>query len=163
MGPDAMIFIFWMLSLKPTFSLSSFTFIKRLFSSSLLSAIRVVSSAYLRLLIFLLTIMSLFPFYSWGIYSFRKLIDLLKMIYLHYLGISGNGRISGQGPQTSWFQVPWRQGLLSFSSSSSSILSKWRQIVKREGRTTSLGLCSSVYEMGVLGPNSQDWKIIECT
>ena len=28
MGPDAMIFIFWMLSLKPTFSLTSFTFIK---------------------------------------------------------------------------------------------------------------------------------------
>ena len=39
-----------MLSFKPTFSLSSFTFIKRLFSSSSLSAIRVVSSAYLRLL-----------------------------------------------------------------------------------------------------------------
>ena len=38
---------------KPTFSLSSFTFIKRLFSSSSLSAIRMVSSAYLRLLIFL--------------------------------------------------------------------------------------------------------------
>ena len=38
-----------MLSFKPTFSLSSFTFIKRLFSSSLLSAIRVVSSEYLRL------------------------------------------------------------------------------------------------------------------
>ena len=38
-GPDAMIFIFWMLSFKPTFSLSSFTFIKRLFSSSSLSAI----------------------------------------------------------------------------------------------------------------------------
>ena len=35
---------------NPTFSLSSFTFIKRLFSSSSLSAIRVVSSAYLRLL-----------------------------------------------------------------------------------------------------------------
>ena len=34
-------------------TLSSFTFIKRLFSSSLLSATRVVSSAYLRLLIFL--------------------------------------------------------------------------------------------------------------
>ena len=42
-----------MLSFKPTFSLSSFTFIKRLFSSSSLSAIRVVSSAYLRLLLFL--------------------------------------------------------------------------------------------------------------
>ena len=53
MGPDAMIFVFWMLSFKPTFSLSSFIFIKRLFSSSSLSAIRVVSSAYLRLLIFL--------------------------------------------------------------------------------------------------------------
>ena len=38
---------------KPTFSLSSFTFIKRLFSYSLLSAISVVSSAFLRLLIFL--------------------------------------------------------------------------------------------------------------
>ena len=56
MGLDAMIFIFWMLNLKPTFSLSSFTFIKRLFSSSSLSAIRMVSSAYLRLLIFLLAI-----------------------------------------------------------------------------------------------------------
>ena len=53
MGPDAMIFVFWMLSFKPAFSLSSFTFIKRLFSSSSLSAIRVVSSTYLRLLIFL--------------------------------------------------------------------------------------------------------------
>ena len=53
MGPDAMILVFWMLSFKPTFSLSSFTFIKRLFSSSSLSAIRVVSYAYLRLLIFL--------------------------------------------------------------------------------------------------------------
>ena len=47
---------FWMLSFKPTFSLSSFTFIKRLFSSSL-SAVRVMSSAYLRLLIFLLAIL----------------------------------------------------------------------------------------------------------
>ena len=34
MGLDAMIFIFWMLSFKPTFSLSSFTFIKRLLSLS---------------------------------------------------------------------------------------------------------------------------------
>ena len=52
MGPDVMILVFWMLSFKPTYSLSSFTFIKRPFSSSL-SAIRVVSSVYLRLLIFL--------------------------------------------------------------------------------------------------------------
>ena len=46
-----------MLSFKLTFSLSSFTFIKRLFSSSSLSVIRVVSSAYLRLLIFLLAVL----------------------------------------------------------------------------------------------------------
>ena len=52
MGLDAMILVFWMLSFKPIFSLSSFPFIKRLFSSSSLSAIRAVSSAYLRLLIF---------------------------------------------------------------------------------------------------------------
>ena len=56
MGLDAMILVFWMLSFRPTFSLSSFTFIQRLFSSSL-SAIRVVSSAYLRLLIFFLAIL----------------------------------------------------------------------------------------------------------
>ena len=62
MGLDAMIFIFWMLSFKPTFSLSYITFIKRLFSSSSLSAIRVVSSAYLRLLIFLPAI--LIPAYA---------------------------------------------------------------------------------------------------
>ena len=43
--------------LKPSFSLSSFTLIKRLFSSFLLSTIRGVSCAYLRLLIFLLAIL----------------------------------------------------------------------------------------------------------
>src|SRR5574340_934987 len=57
MGSDAMIFVFCMLSFKPTFSLSSCTFIKRLFNSSSLSAIKVVSSAYLKLLIFLLAIL----------------------------------------------------------------------------------------------------------
>ena len=53
MGLDAVIFIFWMLSFKLASSLYSFIFIKRLFSFSSLSDIRVVSSAYLRLLIFL--------------------------------------------------------------------------------------------------------------
>ena len=58
MGLDAMI-QFFDLSFKPAFSLSSFTFIERLFSSSLLSAIRIVSSAHLRLLIFLQAILIL--------------------------------------------------------------------------------------------------------
>ena len=53
MGPDTMILAFWMLSFKPAFSLSSFTLIKRLFSSPSLPAFRVASSTYLRLLIFL--------------------------------------------------------------------------------------------------------------
>ena len=84
MGPDAMIFAFWRLSFKPAFSLSSFTFTKRFFSSTSLSALRVVSYAYLRLLIFLPTILMTFilphlaltvipevcpilsPFYRWG-------------------------------------------------------------------------------------------------
>ena len=51
MGPDpylSLIFTF-----KLVLSLSSFALIKKLFSSSLLSAIRVVSSTYLRLLMFL--------------------------------------------------------------------------------------------------------------
>ena len=52
-----MILVFWILSFKPTFSLSSFIFTKRLFSSSSLSDKSVVSSAYLRLLIFLLAIL----------------------------------------------------------------------------------------------------------
>ena len=51
MGLKAMILDFWMLSYMPAFSLSSFTFMKRLFSSSSLSAIRVISSAYLLTLI----------------------------------------------------------------------------------------------------------------
>ena len=41
-GLDAMILVFWMLSFKTAFSFCSFTLIKRLFSSSSLSAIRVV-------------------------------------------------------------------------------------------------------------------------
>ena len=49
-GQDAMILVFWMLSFKSTFSLYSFTFIKRLFSSSF-STTKVVSSAYLKLYI----------------------------------------------------------------------------------------------------------------
>ena len=53
MGPDVMILVFWVLSFKLALSLSSFTFIRRLFSSSSFCAIRVVLSAYLRVWIFL--------------------------------------------------------------------------------------------------------------
>ena len=53
MGLYAVILIFWMLSFKLGFSLSCFTFIKRLFTSFLLSPLKLLSSAYLSLLIFI--------------------------------------------------------------------------------------------------------------
>ena len=59
MGLDAMILVFLMWRFKPAFSLFSFIFIQRFFYSSSLSALKVVSSAYLRLLIFLLKILIL--------------------------------------------------------------------------------------------------------
>ena len=48
MGLDSITLVFITLSYKPAFSLSSFALIKRLFSSSSLSPIRVVSSVYLK-------------------------------------------------------------------------------------------------------------------
>ena len=75
MGPDAMILVFWMLSFKPTFSLSSFTFIKSLFSS-LVYAIRMVSSANLRLLIFLPVV--LIPAYASSSPAFLMIYSAYK-------------------------------------------------------------------------------------
>ena len=77
MGLNALILIFWMLSFKPTFSLSSFTFIKRLFSSSLLFDIRVVSSAYLRLLTFLPAI--LIPACASSSLAFHMMYSVYKL------------------------------------------------------------------------------------
>ena len=77
MGPDAMILVFWMLSFKPAFSLSSFNFIKSLFSSSSLSAKRVVSSAYIRLLIFLPAI--LIPAYASSSPAFLMMYSAYKV------------------------------------------------------------------------------------
>ena len=77
MGPNAMILVFWMLSFKPIISLSSFTFIKRLFSSSLPSATRMVSSAYLMLLIFLPAI--LIPAYASSSPAFHMMYSAYKL------------------------------------------------------------------------------------
>ena len=76
MGPDAMIFIF-ACCFKPAFSLSSFTFIKRFFSSSLLSAIRMVSSAQLRLLRFFLAI--LIPAFASSSPAFHTIYSACKL------------------------------------------------------------------------------------
>ena len=77
MGLDAMIFVFRMWSFKPTFSLSFFTFIKRLYSSSSLSAIRVLSSAYLKLLIFLPAI--LIPAYASSSPAFCRMYSAYQL------------------------------------------------------------------------------------
>ena len=86
---------FRMLSFKSTFSVSSFTFIKRLFSSSSLSAIRVVSSAYLRLLIFLLAILIpactssspefLMMYSAYGVFIIIKIISYTLCAHQHRL------------------------------------------------------------------------------
>ena len=68
---------FWMLSLEPAFSLSSLTFIKRLFSSSSLSALRMVSSVYLRLLIFLPAV--LIPLYASSSPAFCMMYSAYKL------------------------------------------------------------------------------------
>ena len=77
MALDAMILVFWMLSFKPAFSVSSFTFIKRFFRFSLLSAIKFVSSPYLRLLIFILAI--LIPSFASSSLAFHKIYSSYKL------------------------------------------------------------------------------------
>ena len=75
MRQDATIFVFWMLSFKSAFPLSTFNFIKRFFSFSSFSALRVVSSSYLRFLIFLAEI--LIPACA----SYRPVLHYVLRIY----------------------------------------------------------------------------------
>ena len=77
MGPDDMILVFWMLNFQPAFSLSSFIFIKRLFSSFSLSAIRVVSYAYMRLSLFLPVI--LIPTCALSTLAFRMMYSAYRL------------------------------------------------------------------------------------
>ena len=95
---------FWRQGFKPAFSLFSLTFIKRLLTS-LLSAIRVVSSAYLRLLLFLPVI--LIPACSSSSPAFLMIITALigsekswhsPWVYLSVL-ISG---VPGRGPRNKY-------------------------------------------------------------
>ena len=65
------------MSFKPTFSLPSFTFIKRLFSSSL-SVLRMGSSASLRLLIFLLAM--LIQVFASSSLAFHMMCSAYKLI-----------------------------------------------------------------------------------
>ena len=80
-GQDAIIlvfvFFFLILSFQPIFSLSSITLIKRLFSSSLFSVIRVILPSYMRLLIFLLVI--LIPACNSSSLAFHMMFSVYKL------------------------------------------------------------------------------------
>ena len=104
MGLDAMILVFWMLSFKPAFSLFSFTFIKRLFGFSLLSAIRIVWLAYLRLLVCLLW---LYSFYHIS-YLWEFLIILQtpgKQKWIIFVSVSYRESESERGEWKSWLKT----------------------------------------------------------
>ena len=101
MGPDAMILVFWLLSFKPAFSLSSLAFIKKLFSFFSLPAIRVVSSACLKLLIFLSTILIL---------AFSSSSPAFHMMYF-----ACNLNKQGEKIQTSCAPFPiWNQSIVPY-------------------------------------------------
>src|SRR5574341_193020 len=121
-----------MLSFQPTFSLSSFTFIKRLFSSSSLSAIRVVSSAYLRLLIFLPAI--LIPACVSSTPAFLMMYFAYKLnkhgdnIQIDYILCSQRWRSSIQSAKT-------RPGT-DCGSDHELLIAKFRLKLKKVGKTT---------------------------
>ena len=65
MGPDAVILVFWMLSFKPAFSLSSFTFIKRVKQCLVKSKDHIIQ---MHDIVFLLA----YPFYRCCVTSFIR-------------------------------------------------------------------------------------------
>ena len=87
MGLDAMILVFWMLSFKSAFSLSSFTFIKRLFSSSLLSAIRLV---VVQLLSCVWLFVTPWPAAGQPSLSFTISWSLLKLMFIELVMLSNH-------------------------------------------------------------------------
>ena len=89
-------FFFLMLTFKPAISLSSFTLLKRLLSSSSLSAITVISSVYLSLLVFLPEILlpacdssSLVFCMMYSAYKLNKQVTIYRFDILHFLFRTG--------------------------------------------------------------------------
>ena len=102
MGPDVMILVFWILSFKPAFSVSSFTFIKRLFSSSSLSALE------------------WHHLHIWGYWYFSQQSWFQLVLhparhftwYILHMGFPGgsDGKVSGYNVGGPGFRkIPWRR------------------------------------------------------
>ena len=142
MGPDAMILVSWMLSFKPTFSLSSLTFIRRLFSSSLLSAIR-VSSAYLRLLIFLPAI--LIPACASSSQAFHMMYSAYK------LNKQGDNIQPWHTPFPIWSQSVGRCPVLTIAS--------WHAYLKRQVKWSGIPISSRIFHSFVIHTKALAWSI----
>ena len=134
-GTDAMILVSWMLSFKPAFPLSSFTFMKRLLSS-LLSAIRVVSSAYLRLLIFLLAI--LIPVCSSSSLAFHMMSSACKL----------NKQDENRQPWCTPFLI-WNQSVVSYTVLNVASWPAYR-FLRRQVRWSGIPISISIFQFAVI-------------
>ena len=89
MGPDVMIFVFWMLSFKPTFPLSSFTFVKTLFSSSSLTTLKPLT-------VWITT--------NWKIFKKMRIADHLTCL-LRNLYAGQEATVRTRHGTADWFQI----------------------------------------------------------
>ena len=78
MGPDVMILVFWRFNFKPAFSLSSFTVLKSLFRSSLLS-VPLVSLIFLKRSLVFPTV--LFSSFSSQLFPLKAFLSLLASLW----------------------------------------------------------------------------------
>ena len=132
MGTDAIILVFQMLNFKPAFPLSSFTCTKKLYSFSAFSLIRVVSSAYLKLLVFLPAILiSNCPSSS---LAFRMIYSAFKL----------NKQGDNIKPRSTPFPI-WNQSVVSWPVLT---VASWRayRFFRRQVRWSGIPISSRIFQ-----------------
>ena len=142
MGRDAMILVFWTLSFKPAFSLSSFTFIKRLFFTFCHKAETTISSVQPAQLCLILC--DPIDCSTPGFPVHHQLLELIQT-HVHQVGdaIQLSPPLSSPSPPT--FSLSQHQGLFPVS-----------QLFTSGGQSS--GASASVLPM-----NIQDWLSLEWT